>query len=85
MPHSVARLLAGVTTVAAIVGVVLFAVHMFGGGFTKSVPVTVLSPRAGLVMYPDARVQMRGIQVGKGGLDRIIAVRSSRDTPCNRS
>jgi virulence factor Mce-like protein len=29
------------------------------------VPVTVLSPRAGLVMNPEAKVKMRGVQVGK--------------------
>jgi phospholipid/cholesterol/gamma-HCH transport system substrate-binding protein len=29
------------------------------------VPVTVLSDRAGLVMNPDAKVQVRGVQVGK--------------------
>ncbi|UXA06158.1 MCE family protein [Mycobacterium sp. SMC-2] len=66
MPHSVARPLAGLMTIAMIVGIVAFAVIMFRGGFTDtSVPVTVLSTRAGLVMNPDARVQMRGVQVGK--------------------
>jgi virulence factor Mce-like protein len=29
------------------------------------VPVTIISDRAGLVMNPDARVKMRGVQVGK--------------------
>jgi virulence factor Mce-like protein len=47
---------------AAIVGV---AVGLFRGSFTESVPVTVLSPRAGLVMNVDAKVKMRGVQVGK--------------------
>lgn len=66
MPHSVARPLAGLMTIAMIVGIVAFAVIMFRGGFIDtSVPVTVLSTRAGLVMNPDARVQMRGVQVGK--------------------
>ena len=66
MPHSLARPLAGFITVAVIVGVVAFAVDMFRGGFSETtVPVTVLSTRAGLVMNPDARVQMRGVQVGK--------------------
>ena len=32
---------------------------------TESEPVTVISPRAGLVMNPDAKVQIRGVQVGK--------------------
>ncbi|WP_216906332.1 MCE family protein [Nocardia noduli] len=50
-----------------VVGVVIVAVSviMFGGGFTDTVAVTVLSPRAGLVMYPDADVKMRGVTVGK--------------------
>src|SRR5699024_9793330 len=38
---------------------------LFQGSFTASVPVTVLSQRAGLVMNPDAKVKMRGVQVGK--------------------
>ena len=66
MPHSVARPLAGLITIAVIAGIVAFAVNMFRGGFSEAtVPVTVLSTRAGLVMNPDARVQMRGVQVGK--------------------
>ena len=65
MPQSVVRPLAGFITIALIAGVVAFAVNMFRGGFTKTVPVTVLSPRAGLVMNPDAKVKMRGVQVGK--------------------
>ncbi len=49
-----------------IVGVFAFAANMFRGSFAPTtVPVTVLSTRAGLVMNPDARVQMRGVQVGK--------------------
>ncbi|MGB8390454.1 MlaD family protein, partial [Mycobacterium sp.] len=65
MPHSVARPLAGFITIAVTVGIVAFAATMFRGGFSKAtVPVTVLSTRAGLVMNPDARVQMRGVQVG---------------------
>jgi phospholipid/cholesterol/gamma-HCH transport system substrate-binding protein len=66
MPHSLARPLAGLITIAVIVGVVAFAANMFRGGFSETtVPVTVLSTRVGLVMNPDARVQMRGVQVGK--------------------
>ena len=55
----------GVATVAAIVALVVFAANLFRGGFSDSVPVTVLSDRAGLVMNPDAKVQVRGVQVGK--------------------
>ena len=62
---SALRALMGVAFVAALVAVVALAATMFRGGFTESEPVTVLSPRAGLVMNPDAKVQIRGVQVGK--------------------
>ncbi len=62
---SALRALMGVAFVAAIVAVVALAATMFRGGFSDSVPVTVISPRAGLVMNPDAKVQIRGVQVGK--------------------
>ncbi|MGH3634186.1 MAG: MCE family protein, partial [Mycobacterium sp.] len=52
-------------TVVAVVGIVAVAVGLFRGSFTPTVPVTVLSTRAGLVMNPDAKVKMRGVQVGK--------------------
>ncbi len=77
------RALMGVATVAAIVAVVVLAATLFRGGLTDSVPVTVMSPRAGLVMNPDAKVQIRGVQVGK--VDSIEqmpngeAAHSSRD------
>ena len=41
------------------------AASLFSGGFVATVPVTVLSPRAGLVMYHDAKVKLRGVQVGR--------------------
>lgn len=55
----------GVATVVAIIAVFALSATLFRGGFTDSVPVTVMSPRAGLVMNPDAKVQIRGVQVGK--------------------
>jgi virulence factor Mce-like protein len=51
--------------VVAIVAIVALAVGLFRGGFTETVPVTVISQRAGLVMNPDAKVKMLGVQVGK--------------------
>ncbi len=57
--------LAGLGTVVAIVAIIALAVVLFRGGFTKPVPVTVISDRAGLVMNPDAKVKMRGVQVGQ--------------------
>jgi phospholipid/cholesterol/gamma-HCH transport system substrate-binding protein len=65
MGHNGIRALTGLVTVAALVAIVAGAVGLFQGSFTESVPVTVLSPRAGLVMNPDAKVKMRGVQVGK--------------------
>ncbi|MGH3969172.1 MAG: MCE family protein, partial [Mycobacterium sp.] len=63
--QSYARPLAGLVTVVVIAAIVALAVGLFRGGFTDTVPVTVLSSRAGLVMNPDAKVKMRGVQVGK--------------------
>ncbi|WP_099024414.1 MCE family protein [Mycolicibacterium palauense] len=59
------RPLAGVLTVVAIFAIIAVAVGLFRGSFTKTVPVTLISERAGLVMNPDAKVKMRGVQVGK--------------------
>jgi phospholipid/cholesterol/gamma-HCH transport system substrate-binding protein len=65
MEHTGIRALTGLVTVAVIAAIVAVAVGLFRGSFTESVPVTVLSPRAGLVMNADAKVKMRGVQVGK--------------------
>jgi phospholipid/cholesterol/gamma-HCH transport system substrate-binding protein len=62
---SYVRPLAGLVTILVIAAVIALAVGLFEGDFTKSVPVTVVSPRAGLVMNPDAKVKMRGVVVGK--------------------
>jgi phospholipid/cholesterol/gamma-HCH transport system substrate-binding protein len=59
------RPLAGAATVLAIVGVITLAAALFRGAFTETVPITVLSERAGLVMNPEARVKMIGVQVGQ--------------------
>jgi virulence factor Mce-like protein len=45
--------------------VVAVAVGLFRGSFTDSMPVTVVADRAGLVMYPNAKVKLNGAQVGK--------------------
>jgi phospholipid/cholesterol/gamma-HCH transport system substrate-binding protein len=59
------RLLLGLITVVAIGAIVAVAVGLFQGDFTRSVPVTVLSTRAGLVMNPEAKVMFHGVQVGR--------------------
>ncbi|MET7768487.1 MCE family protein [Nocardia sp. NPDC005366] len=65
MFDNVWRPLSGLLTIVVGVAIVAVSVVMFNGGLTDTVPVTVLSPRAGLVMYPDADVKMRGVTVGK--------------------
>ncbi|MEZ5133347.1 MCE family protein [Mycolicibacterium sp.] len=52
-------------TVLALAVVVVVAVGLFRDSFTRTVPVTVIADRAGLVMYPDAKVKINGAQVGK--------------------
>lgn len=59
-----ARPLAGLTTLIVLGSVIAVAVALFRGDFVRTVPITVVSDRAGLVMNPDAKVKMRGVQVG---------------------
>jgi virulence factor Mce-like protein len=63
--RSYARPLAGLGTVFTIGLIVVVAVGLFRGSFAETAPITVLSQRAGLVMNPDAKVKMLGVQVGK--------------------
>lgn len=63
--RSYASPLAGLATVVVVLGIFAMAIGLFRGDFTETVPVTVVSPRAGLVMNPDAKVELRGVQVGK--------------------
>ena len=65
MKSGAARPLAGLGLFVAIALIIALAVGLFRGSFTETVPVTVISDRAGLVMNPDAKVRMRGVQVGK--------------------
>jgi virulence factor Mce-like protein len=65
MPNNGIRALTGLATVAVVAAIVAVAVGLFSGSFTESTPVTVLSPRAGLVMNAGAKVEMRGVQVGQ--------------------
>jgi phospholipid/cholesterol/gamma-HCH transport system substrate-binding protein len=62
---STVRPLAGLATIVAIAAIVFFSIGMFRGGFGTTIPVTVVSERAGLVMNPEAKVKMRGVQVGQ--------------------
>lgn len=60
----VRRSLTGLATVAVAAATVALAVGLFRGSFASTVPVTVLSSRAGLVMNADAKVKLHGAQVG---------------------
>lgn len=64
MTRSYLRPLVGLGMIIAIVAVVALAVVLFRGGYRDTAGVTVISDRAGLVMNPDAKVKMRGVQVG---------------------
>jgi len=65
MAHRGVRALVGVASVAVIAMIVVVAANLFRGGYTQTVPITVVASRAGLMMYPDARVEMLGVPVGK--------------------
>lgn len=64
MVRSAVRPLLGLLAIALLGGIVFGAISMFAGGFGQTVPVTVMSQRAGLVMNPQAEVRLRGMQVG---------------------
>ncbi|WP_348536949.1 MCE family protein [Nocardia carnea] len=67
---AVGRPAAGLAALAAGTAIVVLAVTLFQGGFADTVTVTVHAPRAGLVMYPDAEVKLRGVTVG--AVDSIV-------------
>jgi len=59
------RFLTGLGAIGVAAVTVAGAVVLFRGDATTTAAVTVLSPRAGLVMNPDAKVKLHGAQVGK--------------------
>lgn len=58
---------AAVIMVGALVAVIAAASGQFLGWFDSTDQITLVAPRAGLVMNPDAKVRLRGVQVGKVG------------------
>jgi phospholipid/cholesterol/gamma-HCH transport system substrate-binding protein len=70
MKSSAVRPLAGLALIVVLAAIVAVAVGLFRGSFTKTVPVTVISDRAGLVMNQEADVKMRGVRVGM--VDKIV-------------
>jgi virulence factor Mce-like protein len=65
MMRAFVRPLVGLAAIVLTVVMFTVAANLFRGTYTDTVPVTVISDRAGLVMNPDAKVQVRGVQVGK--------------------
>jgi phospholipid/cholesterol/gamma-HCH transport system substrate-binding protein len=57
--------LAAFVLVGTLLIITAVAFGMFKGSFTSTVPVTITSARAGLVMDPGAKVKMRGVEVGR--------------------
>ncbi|MFE6864086.1 MCE family protein [Nocardia sp. NPDC057668] len=57
--------LAGIGMLLGLVMLVVVALVSFAGGFQNTAEVTVASPRAGLVLDPDAKVKIRGVEIGK--------------------
>ncbi|QPG67652.1 MCE family protein [Mycolicibacterium mucogenicum] len=65
MSRDSVRLLTGSAALGLAAALVVGAVVLFRGGATSTASVTVLSPRVGLIMNPDAKVKLHGAQVGK--------------------
>lgn len=57
--------LAGACLVLAVVAIVILAFAQFKGDFSSTSAVTVTAQRAGLVLDPDAKVKLRGVEIGR--------------------
>lgn len=55
---------AGAALILLVVAVVAIAAAMYAGRFRSTVAVTVEAPRSGLVLDTDAKVRMRGVELG---------------------
>jgi phospholipid/cholesterol/gamma-HCH transport system substrate-binding protein len=62
---SAVRPLTGLALIVVLGLIIALAAGLFRGSFTPTLPVTVISERAGLVMNPDAKVKLHGAQVGQ--------------------
>ncbi|MFG1796911.1 MCE family protein [Nocardia sp. NPDC049149] len=72
--NAVGLKLAGAGMVLALVAVIAIALVMFVGGFTPTATVTVDAPRSGLVLDPDAKVKVRGVEIG-----RVVSISQHAD------
>ena len=50
-----------------VAGIVALTAGAFSGKFQETIPITLVSDRAGLVMEQGAKVKLRGVQVGQVG------------------
>jgi virulence factor Mce-like protein len=66
------RIWAGLALIVSVALISGLSVLLFRGDLTKTSSVVVVSPRAGLVMNPDAKVKMQGITVGKVGSIELL-------------
>ncbi|MGW0248175.1 MCE family protein [Nocardia goodfellowii] len=57
--------LAGAAMVLTLAALVAVAMVMFVGGFTSTETITVTAPRSGLVLDTDAKVKVRGVEIGR--------------------
>lgn len=65
MSRDAVRILTGLLALTVVAVAVAGSVVLFRGGVAPTVAVTVISPRAGLVLNPEAKVKLHGAQVGK--------------------
>ncbi|MFD4293431.1 MCE family protein [Rhodococcus sp. NPDC058505] len=69
---SAKKKVAALILVGSLVAITTTALVMFSGGFKDTEPVTVTAQRSGLVMDPQAKVKMRGVEVGRvGSIDEV--------------
>ncbi|MEV0434614.1 MCE family protein [Nocardia sp. NPDC050413] len=59
------RKLAALALVGVLVAGAAFAIALFQGAFTNTAVVLVNAPRSGLVLDPDAKVKVRGVEIGR--------------------
>ena len=59
--------------IVVILGVIALTALLFSGALSRTVPLTVVSDRTGLIMENNAKVKMRGVQIG-----RVVSIGSTR-------
>lgn len=68
------RKVAAVILIGSLAAIVALAAGQFLGWFSSTQKVTLVAPRAGLVMNPAAKVKLRGVEVG-----RVVSVENDGD------